>query len=62
MTMIMHVPAVITMVLYEYVLRDLDPGAYPETVGLPGWLVAGVQQAVLYYLLNYLLQKVILNN
>ena len=40
--------AVITMVLYEYVLRDLDPGAYPETVGLPGWLVAGVQQAVLW--------------
>lgn len=40
--------AIITMVLYEHVLRDLDPGAYPETIGLPGWLVAGVQQAVLW--------------
>ena len=40
--------AIITMVLYENVLRDLDSGAYPETVGLPGWLVAGVQQAVLW--------------
>ena len=40
--------AIITMVLYEYVLRDLDPGAYPESIGLPGWLVAGVQQAVLW--------------
>lgn len=40
--------AIITMVLYEYVLRDMDTGAYPETIGLPGWLVAGVQQAVLW--------------
>ncbi len=40
--------AIITMVLYEYVLRDMDTGAYPETIGLPSWLVAGVQQAVLW--------------
>lgn len=40
--------AIITMILYEYVLRDLDPGAYPEDIGLPGWLVAGLQQAVLW--------------
>lgn len=40
--------AIITMVLYENVLRGLDAGAYPDTVGLPGWLVAGVQQAVLW--------------
>lgn len=40
--------AIITMVLYEYALRELDPEAYPETIGLPGWLVAGIQQAVLW--------------
>ncbi len=40
--------AIITMVLYEHVLRDLDPGAYPENMGLPPWLIAGVQQAVLW--------------
>lgn len=40
--------AIITMILYELVLRDMDPGAYPETMGLPDWLVAGVQQAVLW--------------
>ena len=40
--------AIISMILYEYVLRDLDPGAYPEDIGLPGWLVAGLQQAVLW--------------
>ncbi len=40
--------AIITMVLYEYVLRELDPGAYPDDIGLPGWLIAGVQQAVLW--------------
>ncbi len=40
--------AIITMILYEYVLRNLDPGAYPDDIGLPGWLVAGLQQAVLW--------------
>ena len=40
--------AIITMILYEHVLRDLDPGAYPEHIGLPGWLIAGMQQAVLW--------------
>jgi hypothetical protein len=40
--------AIITMILYEYVLRDMDPEAYPEHIGLPGWLVAGLQQAVLW--------------
>ena len=29
-------------------LRDLDPDAYPDDIGLPGWLVAGLQQAVLW--------------
>ncbi len=40
--------AIITMILYEYVLRDMDAEAYPDTIGLPGWLVAGIQQAVLW--------------
>ena len=40
--------AIITMILYEYVLRDMDTGAFPDTMDLPGWLVAGVQQAVLW--------------
>ena len=40
--------AIITMILYEYVLRGLDAGAYPDDIRLPGWLVAGLQQAVLW--------------
>ena len=40
--------AIITMILYELALRDLDPGAYPEKMALPAWLIAGVQQAVLW--------------
>ena len=40
--------AIITMILYEQALRELDPGAYPERMELPAWLVAGVQQAVLW--------------
>ena len=40
--------AIITMILYEYVLSDLDTGAYPEDIALPSWLVAGLQQAVLW--------------
>lgn len=40
--------AIITMILYEHVLRELDPGAYPEDIALPGWLVAGLQQAVMW--------------
>lgn len=40
--------AIIRMVLYQYALRDVDPEAYPDTVEIPEWLVAGVQQAVLW--------------
>ncbi len=40
--------AIITMILYEYALREVDPEAYPDTVSLPEWLVAGIQQAVLW--------------
>lgn len=38
--------AIITMVLYERALRELEPGAYPDTVSLPPWLVTGIIQAM----------------
>ena len=40
--------AIITMVLNEQALRDLEPEAYPESINLPDWLVTGVQQALLW--------------
>lgn len=38
--------AIITMVLYERALREMEPGAYPDTVSLPHWLVTGIIQAM----------------
>ena len=38
--------AIITMVLYERALRELEAGAYPDTVALPDWLVTGLVQAL----------------
>lgn len=38
--------AIITMVLYERALRELEPGAYPDTVSLPQWLVTGIIQTM----------------
>ena len=38
--------AIITMVLYERALRELEPGAYPDTVSLPHWLVTGIIQTM----------------
>lgn len=40
--------AIITMSLYERALRDVRPDALPDVVHLPEWLVAGVQQAILW--------------
>ena len=40
--------AVISMILYERALRDLDADAYPDNIRLPEWLVTGIQQAVLW--------------
>lgn len=40
--------AIITMVLYEHALRELDPAAYPDTVSLPDWLVTGIVQTMLW--------------
>ncbi len=40
--------AIITMVLYERSLREMNPNALPETLRMPDWLVTGVQQAILW--------------
>lgn len=38
--------ALVAMVLCERALRALEPGAIPDTVALPDWLVTGLYQAV----------------
>lgn len=38
--------AIITMVLYERALRELEPGAYPDTVSIPNWLITGIIQTM----------------
>lgn len=38
--------AVISMVLYEYALRPLNPDAYPESLALPDWLLTGLEQTI----------------
>ncbi len=40
--------AIISMVLYERSLREMNPNAFPETLSMPDWLVTGVQQAILW--------------
>ncbi len=40
--------AIISMVLYERSLRQMNPNAFPETMSMPDWLVTGVQQAILW--------------
>lgn len=40
--------AIISMVLYERALRDLEADAYPDNIRLPEWLLTGIQQAVLW--------------
>ncbi len=40
--------AIISMVLYERALRGMNPNAIPEELGMPEWLVTGVQQAILW--------------
>lgn len=40
--------AIITMLLYEYALRDLRPDALPDYLEMPPWLVTGIQQAILW--------------
>lgn len=38
--------AIVAVLLYEYSLRGVDPGAFPEDMSLPDWLVTGIQQAM----------------
>ena len=40
--------ALITVVLYEYALRGTKPEEFPDRVGLPPWLITGIQQAILW--------------
>lgn len=41
--------AIISTLLYELMLRSLDPEGLPEHVTLPPWLIAGLEQAVLWH-------------
>ncbi|WPX40054.1 hypothetical protein QET93_010980 [Akkermansia sp. N21116] len=38
--------AVTTMLLYEIMLRDINPDGLPERISLPQWLLTGIEQAV----------------
>ena len=40
--------AVISTLLYEMMLRNIDPEGLPEQVSLPAWLITGLEQAVLW--------------
>ncbi len=40
--------AIITMLLYEYALREVRSEALPDSVSMPVWLITGVQQALLW--------------
>lgn len=40
--------AIITMLLYEYALRDIQPDALPDYLQMPPWLITGIRQAVLW--------------
>ena len=40
--------AVTTMLLYEMMLRNVNPEGLPERVGLPQWLLTGIEQAILW--------------
>jgi hypothetical protein len=38
--------AVTAMLLYELMLRDIDPNGLPENIELPPWLLTGIEQAI----------------
>lgn len=40
--------AIITMLLYEYAMRDVEPDALPDYLELPPWLITGIHQAILW--------------
>ena len=41
--------AVVSTLLYEMMLRTVDPEGLPDKVALPPWLIAGLEQAVLWH-------------
>lgn len=41
--------AVISTLLYEMMLRNLEPEGLPDQVNLPPWIIAGLEQAVLWH-------------
>ena len=40
--------AIITMLLYEYALREMQPDALPDYLEMPQWVITGMQQAFLW--------------
>lgn len=42
--------AIITLLLYEYAMRDIQPDALPDYLEIPHWLITGIQQAVFWKL------------
>ena len=40
--------AIVTMLLYEYALRGVQPDALPDYLEMPAWLATGLQQAILW--------------
>lgn len=40
--------AIISMLLYEYALRSIQPSALPDYLEMPPWLITGMQQAILW--------------
>lgn len=41
--------SIISTLLYELMLRSVDPEGLPEQVSLPPWLITGLEQAVLWH-------------
>ena len=41
--------AIVSTLLYEMMLRTVDPEGLPDEVTLPPWLIAGLEQAVLWH-------------
>ncbi len=41
--------AIVSTLLYEMMLRTVDPEGLPDNVTLPPWLIAGLEQAVLWH-------------
>lgn len=41
--------ALISTLLYEMMLRNVDPEGLPDQVSLPPWLITGLEQAVLWH-------------